>query len=203
MFAMMSTVKKLLPLFLLGGAMLSAPSVVANGGMVGAPYDWTIELDTKVLERQFQYKNSTLKNIEKVTVQYYPIKDDSQMKAYEYLWFNGGKALGMEKQRKLEIPQGEGVAIKVKHANATATAEEKKATANAILRVALDSLLNKNPVNLVEIPASSFVDVANELQNHGMMEEPENANDFGGGFKPNLTLYLYSEPAGQKMTLYR
>lgn len=202
MSAKLNSMRKLLPLLLLGGTLFLAPQVMA-GGMVGAPYDWTIDLQTKVLERQFQYKNSTLKNIEKVEVQYFPVKDESQKSHYEYLWFNGGKALGMEKQRKLDLPQGEGVAIKVTHSKPTATTEEKKATANAILRIALDALLNKNPVNIVEIPASSFMDVANELQNLGMMEEPDNANDFGQNFSPNITLYLYSQPAGQKITLYR
>lgn len=200
MFGLNGRMLKLIPLALL--CLAAAPKVVA-GGMVAAPYDWVLELDTKVLSRQFNYSGSTLKKVEKVSVKYYPSKDDSQKTQYEYLWFNEGKALGMEKQRKFDLPQGEGVAIKVKHDNASPTVEEKKATANAILRIAMDSLLNKNPVNMVEVPAGSFTDIANELQNLGMMEQPDDNNDFGAGFSPNITIYLYSDPSGQKITLYR
>lgn len=194
--------KQFLPLVVLGLSLWTAPQVLADAKL-GATYDWVLQLDTKTLDRQFQYQGSTLKNIEKIQVQYYPAKDDSHKTDYEYLWFTDGKALGMEKQRKFDLPQGEGVALIIKHAKPTATVEEKKATANAIMRLALDSLLNKNPINTVELPASSFVDIANELQNQGFMEAPDDPNDFGGGFSPNITLYLHSEPAGQKITLYR
>lgn len=199
-FIVKSIAKKLAPLLLF--SLCLAPKVIA-GGMVAAPYDWVLELDSKVLARQFQYDGSTLKNIEKVSVQYYPSKDDSNKKQYEYLWFNEGKALGMEKLRKFDLPQGEGVAIKVKHGENNPTNEEKKAVANAILRIALDSLLNKNPVNMVEVPVASFSDIAGDLQNLGMIEKPDNGDDFGEGFSPNITIYLYSEPSGQKITLYR
>ena len=202
MLSQICIIKKLVPLLVLSGALFVAPKVVA-GGMVPAPYDWVIEINTKPLQRQFQFQGSSLKKIEKIEVKYYPSKDDSSKTDYEYLWFSAGKALGLEKQREFDLPQGEGLAIKVKHLKDIATTEEKKATANAILRLALDSVLNKNPINLVQLPASSFTDIANELQNEGMIPAPDDGNDFGGGYSANLTLNLFSEPEGQKLTLYR
>lgn len=63
--------KQFLPLVVLGLSLWTAPQVLADAKL-GATYDWVLQLDTKTLDRQFQYQGSTLKNIEKIQVQYYP-----------------------------------------------------------------------------------------------------------------------------------
>lgn len=181
------------------GTMTSLAPAFADG-MVSFPYDWVLELKTKPLTRQFEYQGSTLKKIEKVLVEYHPAKDADTKTAYEYLWYNGGKALGMEKQRKFDLPQGEGVAIRVSHMNGSSTEGENKAAANAILRLALDTYLNKNPIVQVRLPAETFNDIANHLVSLGMQVAPEGVED--GAYSSNLTLFLYSEPDGNKKVLY-
>lgn len=179
-----------------------APQAMADN-MVSQPYDWVLELETKALDRQFQYQGSTLKKIEKVQVTYYPAKDQENKSKYEFLWFNQGKAIGLEKQKKLDIPQGEGVCLKVKHSSDSPTPEEKKAAANAILRLAVDTFINKNPVVQVRLPNSSYGEIVSELNNRGMQEAPNSADDFNNGFSSNLTLYIYSESEAMKTVLYR
>lgn len=180
----------------------SAPQAMADN-MVSQPYDWVMLLETKALDRQFQYQGSTLKKIEKVQVTYYPTKDEENKSKYEFLWFNQGKAVGLEKQKKLDIPQGEGVCLRVKHASDSPTPEEKKAAANAILRLAVDAFINKNPVVQVRLPNASYGEIVSELYNRGMQEAPNSSDDFNNGFSSNLTLYIYSENEGMKTVLYR
>lgn len=180
----------------------TALPAVADGGMVSAPYDWVVEMETKPLERQFQYQGSTLKKIEKVQVSYYPPGGNDSKTAYEYLWFNDGKACGMEKQRKFDLPQGEGVCLKVVHKNGSSTQEERKAAANAILRLAIDTYINKNPIVQVRLPADTYTDIVNELLSHGLEVAPE-GNEWESSFSSSLTLNIYSEPDGMKTVLYR
>ena len=180
----------------------TALPAVADGGMVSAPYDWVVEMKTKPLERQFQYQGSALKKIEKVQVSYYPPGGNDSKTAYEYLWFNDGKACGMEKQRKFDLPQGEGVCLKVVHKNGSSTQEERKAAANAILRLAIDTYINKNPIVQVRLPADTYTDIVNELLSHGLEVAPE-GNEWESSFSSSLTLNIYSEPDGMKTVLYR
>ncbi|MBA4074017.1 MAG: hypothetical protein C0508_03185 [Cyanobacteria bacterium PR.023] len=181
----------------------SAAQQVMADGMVSNPYDWVVELETKPLERQFQYEGSSLKKIEKVQVAYYaPNKEDEKV-AYEYLWFNNGKAYGMEKQRKFDLPQGEGVCLKVKHKGVSSSSEERKAAANAVLRLALDTFVNKNPIVQVRLPNESYTDIVNEITSRGFQVAPSDGNDFDGGFTADLILNIYSEQDGMKTVLYR
>ncbi len=183
-------------------ALTGAQQVMADG-MVSNPYDWVVELETKPLERQFQYEGSSLKKIEKVQVAYYaPNKEDEKV-AYEYLWFNNGKAYGMEKQRKFDLPQGEGVCLKVKHKGGSSSSEERKAAANAVLRLALDTFVNKNPIVQVRLPNESYNDIVNEITSRGFQVAPSDGNDFDGGFTADLILNIYSEQDGMKTVLYR
>ncbi len=183
-------------------ALSCAPQVMADG-MVSNPYDWVIELETKALERQFQYEGSALKKVEKVQVAYYAPGKEDEKKAYEYLWFNSGKAYGMEKQRKFDLPQGEGVCLKVKHKAGGGSGEERKAAANAVLRVAMDTFLNKNPIVQVRLPNESYTDIVNEILSRGFQEAPANADENDGGFSADLILNIYSEQDGMKTVLYR
>ncbi|MBX9938333.1 MAG: hypothetical protein K2Y32_03740 [Candidatus Obscuribacterales bacterium] len=174
----------------------------AQAELVSYPYDWMVEIKSKPLIRQFQFSGSQLKQVEKLDIHYHPAKDSETKTQYEYLWYSKGKALGLEKNRKFDLPEGEGVAIRVTH-SAVPTEGEKKACAGGILRVALDAFLNKNPVVQVRLPHSSFNEIANRLEELGMQVAPDSPDDFSGGYSSNLTLYLYSEPDGLKRVLYR
>lgn len=179
-----------------------APANQAENNLVSSPYDWVINLKTQALERQFDYHNSTLKKIEKIEIEYHPTNEKDNLKTYEFLWYNKGRAYGMEKKRKFDIPKGEGVALKITHAKSNPSNAEYKAAANAILRTALDTYLNKNPIVQVRLPETSFDNISQELINLGMKEAPPNDDDFSGGFSATLTLYLYGENDDTKKVVY-
>lgn len=172
---------------------------------VDLPYDWVLQVETSELKRQFDYQGSTLKPIEKLEVVWYPTKDESKKTKYELLYYHQGRPFGMEKQHKLEIDQGDGVAIEVKHKDNNVTDSEMKDAGNAIFRLALDSYLNRNPLAAVKVPINSFEPIADKLKSLGFHD----AQDDGGGlntteqFKSDMSITLVSVPEGKHMTLIR
>ncbi|MBC7998341.1 MAG: hypothetical protein IAF58_10380 [Leptolyngbya sp.] len=180
-----------------------APQFATADNMVDVTYDWVVQVQTQELKRQFEYQGSTLNPIQKLEVQWYPPKKEDEKTPYEHLWYHDGRAYGMEKQHKLDLPEGEAIAIEIKHKNQDATASEKKAAANAIVRLALDAYINKNPVPTIKVPIDSFGAVSSHLQSMGFFDPSSNGSDFEEGYKSVMTLNLYSVPEGKKAVLVR
>jgi hypothetical protein len=183
-------------------------AAAASGQQVDLTYHWMFQLETKELPKQFEYQGSTLKPVDKVEATYSPAKNEADKKVYEYLWYHDGKPLGLERSKKFDLPQGDGIAIRVRHNTDPSTTGEKKAVANAILRIALDAYLNKNSTSLVKLPLGSFNEISGYLQDQGMQVAPDSGGGLGGdGFgtplASSLALYLVSEPEGLKQELYR
>lgn len=171
---------------------------------VDLPYDWVMKVETQQLKRQFEYKGSTLNPVEKLEVSWHPTKDENKVTKYEYLYYHEGRPFGMEKLRRLDMAQGEGLAIEIKHKDGDGTEAEKKGAANAAFRLALDAYLNKNPLAAVKVPIASFDVVSNQLISLGFHDaQNEGGNDFNEGAKTDMTIYLYSVPDGKKQTLTR
>lgn len=180
-----------------------SPQHASADDQVVLPYDWIIQVDTMSLKRQFEYSGSTLNPIEKLEVSWHPVDKKDDIKKYESMWFHDGKAVGMEKLRKLDIEKGEGVAIEVKHKDNNATEAEKKAVANAIVRLTLDAYLNKNTVAAVKVPKDSFGSISNKLQEYGFHIAEEKAGDSQVQYTSDMTVTLLSVPEGEKQTLIR
>lgn len=138
------------------------------------PYDWTVEIKTKPMPHFFEYSGSHLRGIEKLKVTYVHSADatdpDPQPKDYENLWYHDGKPLGLERHNKFDLTKGEGVSILVSHKQASATDAECKAAANAILRLIVDSYLNKNAVVSVRCQPSSYERIKAYLEDQGCLE---------------------------------
>jgi len=181
-----------------------APPHATADDHVDLPYDWVIKVETHQLKRQFEYKGSTLSPVEKLEVSWHPTKDEDKVTKYEYMYYHEGRPFGMEKLRKMDMEQGEGVAIEIKHKDGDGTEAEKKDAANATFRLALDAYLNKNPLAAVKVPITSFDAVSNQLINLGFHDaQDEGGGDFNQGAKSDMSLYLYSVPDGKKQTLTR
>lgn len=164
------------------------------------PYDWTMDIKTQQLERQFDYPGSTLKPVVKTEMQYYPTAAEDTKTKYEYIWYANGKPLGLERLHKLEITEGDGISIRVLHKTNSPTSGEFKAAANAVLRVLVDAYLNKNAVVTVRVPADSFNGITNELRNN-----PHINTGWGGADDPvdsSLPIFVQAEPSGQTLQLY-
>ncbi len=179
------------------------PQLASADDEIVMPYDWVIQVDTVRLKRQFEYSGSTLNPIEKLEVSWHPVDKKDDITKYESIWFHDGKAVGMEKLRKLDIEKGEGVAIEVKHKESYATEAEKKAVANAIIRLTLDAYLNKNTVDAVKVPKDSFGGISNKLQEYGFHIAEEKAGDSQVQYTSDMTVTLVSVPEGEKQTLIR
>lgn len=181
------------------------PQLVRAEDQVDKPYDWVFQIETRRLERQFEYANSKLNPIEKLEVVWYPTKDENKKTNYQYMYYHDGKPYGLEKLNKLDIDEGDGVAIEVKHKDNSPTEAEKKAAANAIFRLALDSYLHKNPLVAVKVPVDSFNSISDRLIDFGFHDSKDDGDqiDQQNTFKASMTIGLFSVPEGKHISLVR
>jgi hypothetical protein len=164
------------------------------------PYDWTMDIKTQQLERQFDYPGSTIKPIVKTELQYYPSESESTKTKYQHIWYANGKPLGMERLHKLEITEGDGVSIRVVHKTDSPTSGEYKAAANAILRVLVDAYLNKNAIVTVRVPVASFNSIVNELRNNPHINTAFDGSD--NTVDSSVPIFVQAEPSGTTIQLY-
>jgi hypothetical protein len=165
------------------------------------PYDWTVDIKTQQLQRQFDYPGTKLTPVVKTELQYYPMDAQSNKTKYEHIWYCKGKALGLERLHKFQITEGDGIAIKISHKTDDPTSGEYKAAANAILRILIDAYLNKNALVTVKIPPNSFSPISNELRSN-----PHIDTSGGGSETPvssGVPIFLQTdEPDGPTLQLY-
>jgi len=181
------------------------PQLALAEDQVDKPYDWVLQIETRRLERQFEYANSKLNPIEKLEVVWYPTKDENKKTNYQYMYYHDGKPYGLEKLNKLAIDEGDGVAIEVKHKDNNPSDAEKKDAANAIFRLALDSYLHKNPLVAVKVPIDSFNSISDRLIDFGFHDSKDDGDqiDQQNTFKASMTIGLFSVPEGKHISLVR
>lgn len=186
---------------LISAGSLTKEQAIANANPV-ALYDWTIAIQTQKLDRQFKYRNSKLTDIERVDVDYYD-KDNVNSPnhvVYESLWYNKGKALGLEKFAEFLIPKGESMSIYVSHKTPNPSNEELQAAANMIMRAWLQAQLNQDAVVTVRVPQQSYSQIVNYLitEQH-MVVTPPAMPEEDVNIPMQLTVETY--PKGQNITL--
>ncbi len=176
------------------GAM-ALKAVAAPGLGISKPYEWTIEIKTKPVERQFQYTGSSIKDVVKAELSYYSMDDQDHKTAYEDLWYASSKTLGLERHHKLELKQGDAVAISVKHEKPSPSTDEKRAAGKAVMKAVLDANINKNMVATIKVPYDSFSTISNEILEYHFSPAPS-----GGGVETeidsDMNLFIESVPAG-------
>jgi hypothetical protein len=163
------------------------------------PYDWTVEIQTQKLTRQFDYPGSVLQPIVKAEIQYYSTNAPANKTAYENIWFNNGKAVGLERLHNLDINQGDGVSLRIVGKTGALSPEECKAAANAILRMTLDTYLNRNAVVTVRLPDSYFTQIISALQSNPHIV---NAPDGVEPADATLSMFFQSESTLQRQQLF-
>lgn len=157
-------------------------------------YQWTIEIDTQQIPRQFQYNGSVLTQVVKAQARYFSSTDPSTQTQYETMWYSNGRSLGMERQNKLQIRQGDTIAIIVVHKSGSAQSDEQRAAAKAIMKMVVDANLNKNMVATIKVPIESFSTIAQEFQNYRFSPMTDNSSE--DPTSSDLNLFLESVPAG-------
>ncbi len=77
------------------GLFFTSPSA-AMAEDSGFQTDYTVNVKTETVQKQFQYKGSVLTKVTKATIEYYA-NSDNQKKPYENVWFNDGHPIGLER----------------------------------------------------------------------------------------------------------
>jgi len=93
------------------------------------------------------------------------------------------------------VAGGDGVAINVTH-KTTPTPEELRASANAIIHLVLDSLVNRNVVALVTVPAGSYDAIISQMQAQNFQVVPESTIETGTN-PVGINFFVASNPSGQ------
>lgn len=184
---------------------VSAVSMSASNAapQISKPFEWTIEIKTESLPRQFQYNTSGIKDVIKAKMQYYSMDHVDEKTDYEDLWYSHAKTIGMERHHKLEINKGDAVAIRVLHKVDAASTDERRSAGKAVMKAVLDANLNKNMVATIKVPSSSFYEISSELQNYHFSPAPNTGDETP--IDSDMNLFLESEPAGlsQSFVHYR
>jgi hypothetical protein len=172
----------------------------SGGGQLSRPYEWTIEIDTQELPRQFQYQGSSLTQVVKAELKYYPMDDQNSKTSYEDLWYSNARSLGLERHHKLEIKQGDAIAIRVLHkSSGSVPVDEQRAAGKAIVKAIVDANINRNMVATIKVPVGSFHTIANEIQNYNFTPT-SSADPPDTEVNSDLNLFLESEPSGLTQT---
>ncbi len=161
--------------------------------------NYTIEAEIESSQKVFEHPSFTIKGIVKANVNYYDSANACAGKTkYEDLWYAYGKPLGIEKCSSLTVPADTRVAIRIKQME-SGSLEEGKASANIILRVALDIMLNHARVSKVSVPSAAFNNIIAQIQKYRAklvppgMEPPREAK---------VTFPIESESTGMKQVVY-
>jgi len=166
--------------------------------------DWVITIETEQQKDYLQYNRSHMKDIVKATVTYMKgdAKDTDKPTAYEDLWYSQSKCIGMNRRKSLQPgdkngpSSGQEINIRVRHKKSPASNFENWASAEAVLRVMLDTKINGNVLNQVLVPADSFDSVVQGFGLQKFYAVPEAGPD-----QPSSTvgpaIHVSSEPEGR------
>lgn len=131
--------------------------------------DYTVNLKTETLQKQFQYKGSILTKVTKATIEYYD-NSDNQKKPYEMVWLNDGHPIGLERLAAFGLKKGKSATLLVTHKEQGGVQEEK-AAASMILRLVLDAYNNTDSIIAIRVPSQSFAGIIREMKNLRCVDE--------------------------------
>jgi hypothetical protein len=116
---------------------------------------------THEFKNYFDFPDSPLKEVVKVTITYCSVKDGviGDEIPYETLWYNGKQPLGCRRYRDLDILPLNQIYVYLDISSAPTIA----AGANALVRILFDTALNRNSITAVEVPSGSFAAMGNQL----------------------------------------
>jgi len=174
------------------------PGATALANQGSQTPDWILQAQTGVSDTDFQHSSFTMKPIVKVAVSYFRANDDTHKTAFEELWFHNGKAVGIARDRQLEMTAGQSIAIRVLESPA-AYDPEHKAAANTIMRLILNILIQHDKVSYVQVPDSTYWFISQELTNRSAQTSPSLESVPP---QAKIVFQLVSEKSGQKQVIY-
>ena len=194
----MNQVNKLATGFLAALLAATTPCLRADCDPKAGDYDWTVTLQTQVLNGEFNYQNSTLANPVEIQVSYVQ-RGQANSVLYEKFWYANGKPLGQEKFADLNITQGQQLDIEITHLQSPYSNEvqEDLAAANATLRTLVDLYNNSNMVTAVKVPIEAFSNVQQDLGNYGFSQVTVDPDQ---PVSSNLSIFLETDDATSPVT---
>jgi len=161
--------------------------------------DFYIEAETAMSKTEFQHECFSMRSIVESSIKYYEVGKEARKNDYEKLWYHDGRALCMERSADLDIPADKKIAIRIVHPSCSSSLEEGRASANVIMRMALDVLRNRDKIAVVEVPSSSYETILEELQARRAQVLPAGAEPPAGA---SVSFQLESVSTGLRQTVY-
>lgn len=165
--------------------------------------EWYIEATTELSKTEFQHECFSLRSIVESSIQYYEAGKEGKKNVYEKLWYHDGRALGMERGADLDIPADKKIGIRILQTSSStcssSSTEEGRASANVIMRMALDVLRHRGTIAVVEVPSSSYQDILRELQARRAQVLPAGAK---APQEASVSFQMESESTGLRQTVY-
>lgn len=149
-----------------------------------APYDDIIELKTERLPSYLDFDGSKLSPTIRVRSSYRT--DTNKGKAssdikFEDIWYANGKPVGLKRFNRLAIKQYDRVGVFVSAKSGSMTEPEAIALANALVRVRLETSMNRNLLVTVRVPNEKLELLKAEL-------EKQNFTPYGRTDRPSKAL---------------
>ncbi|MDZ4837450.1 MAG: hypothetical protein SGJ27_26995 [Candidatus Melainabacteria bacterium] len=160
--------------------------------------DYFIEAETVTSQTEFQHESFSIRSVVESSIKYYEAGKQDKKTAYETLWFHQGKAIGLERNAGLDIPADKKVAIRINHASCS-TFDEGRASANVVMRMALDVLRNRDKIAVVEVPSAAYQSILEELQARHAQVLPAGQEAPAGA---RVSFQFESESTGLRQTVY-
>jgi len=174
--------------------------------------DWTVTINTKVIEHCLDYPDSKLQPLIKASVNFEQslLADNEQEKElykhgaqpdvaipptlYEDIYSSHFRTIGLKRYKQLMVKPGTPGTIKITTSNSALKTEEANAAASSTIRVFLDLLLSNVALRTVQVPREIFDLFVQELQKHGFQifhPNPETT------VNATVVISIRSEPAGK------
>lgn len=183
---------------------------------LSATSDWTVTINTSVIDRCLDYRDSKLQPMIRASVHFQQelleaTREDKELEKrgaepdiaipptlYENLYSCHFRMIGMHRFKQLMIKPGTPGTIKIMTSNSSLKQEEVNAAANATIRLVLDLYLNKMGLRSVAVPRDIFDLYVQEIQRYGF----RTANVTPGQtMSMILPLSVRSDPPGRSVSL--
>lgn len=164
------------------------------------PGEWTVVIDTKLLDRCLRYPGSRLAPIIKASINFkQPTREETaQPTIYEDVYYSHCHVIGLRRHHALDIRPGTQGVIYVSGSSSNLRAEEACAAANALVRVFLDLYVKKAPLRFVIVSREFFDMLIAGLQRYGFRPAIVSAD------QPVIALvmlHIKSDPPGRTQDL--
>jgi hypothetical protein len=140
--------------------------------MDSSVYDDVVELDAKEMKKYLSFPGSKTQPIVRVRVN---CRCDTKhnrfapLVRYEDLWFGKDGPIGLRRIAKLPIRERDQVAIFINSGTDNLSESEIAACAKALVRLRLETMLNRSAILVVRVPSYAFGELLSTLESENFL----------------------------------